>query len=280
MNIQFEINQQSYQSDLSKGHSIAITLLPNGNQPNHFGAPECNSEPLIAGDFIGDTKQGGSCNVNRLSIIPHCNGTHTESVSHVIDQLIPVHKVIEKNIFPCVLISIKPICGGENTDLYQPNIDPENKVIQKAQLKSFLDNFSNQQLEGLVIRTLPNLTEKKVLSYDQKNYPAFLTNCAMNYLHQRGVKHLLVDFPSVDKMYDEGMLSNHRIFWQLAPGQKSLEESESDEYMSLPKKTITEMVYIDEKIQDGFYLCNLQVPEIETDAVPSQPTLYPVSKNN
>ncbi|MDQ7051231.1 MAG: hypothetical protein Q9M92_17585 [Enterobacterales bacterium] len=45
-------------------------------------------------------------------------------------------------------------------------------------------------------------------------------------------------------------------------------------------KTISEMVYVDNAIDDGLYLCDLQVPAIETDAVPSRPILYPLSKDN
>ncbi len=43
-------------------------------------------------------------------------------------------------------------------------------------------------------------------------------------------------------------------------------------------KTITEMVFVDNNIKDGFYLCNLQIPKIKTDAVPSDPQLISLNK--
>ena len=268
MKIELAIEEQLYSADLSQGNSIAITLIPNGEQPNHFGAPECASETLVAGSFIGDTKRDGSCNAKQLSIIPHCNGTHTESVSHIVNQLIPVYQSIEHSLFPCILLSISPEIAKETNENYLPFFDDDNRVITKKQLEERLINYTDEQLQGLVIRTSPNPENKKIKIYDKKNYPTYLTNDAMKYLVERKINHLMVDFPSVDKMYDDGMLSNHRMFWNVKLDDKDLSSD------SLINKTITEMIFVDDEINDGFYLCNLQIPEIETDAVPSRPVLY------
>ncbi|WP_196140120.1 cyclase family protein [Aliikangiella sp. G2MR2-5] len=270
MKISLTIDNKDYSADLSEARSIAISLLPDGEQPSHFGAPACTSETLEGGGFVGDTKRGGSCNVNQLTIIPHCNGTHTESISHIVNEMIPVHQAISSNLFPCVLISVTPSKASEVTDHYTPGFDPDNLVISRRALESALDSFDDSQLEGLVIRTKPNGIEKKVACYDESNYPVYLTADAMRYIVERSVSHLLVDFPSVDKMFDEGMLSNHRIFWRVPPGKTSINES------SFLSKTITEMIYAHSYIADGLYLCNLQIPEIVTDAVPSRPELIPL----
>ncbi len=274
MNIKFDIDGTEYSSNLSEEKSIAITLLPNDKQPNHFGAPACTSKTLEMGSYIGDTKKGGSCNANILTMIPHCNGTHTESVSHIIDKLIPVYQAIEQSVFPCILTSITPVLSGETNDNYFPCMDESNKVITLAQIKKSLDQYQDLQLQGLVIRTLGNRVDKKNMVYDNTHYPPYLTNDAMQYLIDRNVSHLLVDFPSVDKMYDDGQLTNHRFFWNVKKGETNLNEQ------STIKKTITEMVFIENEIKDGFYLCNLQIPEINTDAVPSRPILYPLTKTN
>ncbi len=268
MKIDIRIDSQTYAADLSQGKSIAITLLPNDAQPNHFGAPECVSETLVAGDFIGDTNRGGSCNVNKLLIIPHCNGTHTESVSHIVNQLIPVYQAIKDSVFPCVLISLQPTPASNCKDTYLPCLDENSRVITRQQLEKSLVEYSDEQLQGLAIRTLPNEIEKRTWVYDNDRYPPFFSNDAMSYLVERKVKHLLVDFPSVDKMYDDGHLTNHRIFWNVIFGDKNLNPE------STINKTISEMVFVDDAIEDGFYLCNLQIPEINTDAVPSRPVLY------
>ena len=275
----FNMDSQEYSGDPSKEKSIAITLLPNDKQPNHFGAPACSSKTLEMGSYIGDTKRGGSCNANVLTMIPHCNGTHTESVSHIVNELVPVFKSIENSVFPSVLISICPISPHETKDRYQPCMDDSNRVISKNQLINLLKNYSDEQLQGLVIRTLEgsneqNNIEKKSMVYDGDHYPPYFTNDAMEYLIDRNVCHLLVDFPSVDKMYDDGQLTNHRLFWNVKKGETNLNEQ------STIKRTITEMVFIEDEIEDGFYLCNLQIPEINTDAVPSRPILYALTETN
>ncbi len=272
MKLVLTINQIDYQADLSQAQSIAINLIPNGEQPSHFGAPACKSETLEGGGFIGDTKRGGSCNVNQLTLVPHCNGTHTESVAHIVDELLPVFSAIKTSLFACVLISIEPQFASEVNEQYVPGFDAENQVISRKQLEEKLSIYKDEQLTGLVIRTLPNVLTKKKTTYGDDNYPVYLTNDAMRYIVERKVEHLLVDFPSVDKMYDEGKLSNHRIFWNVELASTQLNEN------SEPQKTISELVFVEDAISDGFYLCNLQVPQIETDAVPSRPELIPLVK--
>lgn len=267
MKIQFQLKQKTFQVDTGKQLSLAIELKPNGEQPNHFGVANASSKLVESGSFIGDTRQGGSCNASQLTLIPHCNGTHTESVSHIVNQSVAVYRAIDEAIFPCVLISLQPEIESSN-DSYLPQLEKQDKVITRQQLETKLAQYSDEQLVGLAIRTLPNYDDKKTLVYNAENYPPFLTNDAMKYLLQRKVQHLMVDFPSVDKMYDDGLLSNHRLFWNVELNNKNLNEK------SLTQKTITEMIFVDNQITDGFYLCNLQVPQIDTDAVPSQPVLY------
>lgn len=268
MIIELQINEKTYNANLAEGKSIAISLLPNDAQPNHFSAPIAKTETFIAGDFIGDTKRGGSCNVNTLTIVPHCNGTHTESVSHIINDLYAVHQVVKNSFFPCHVISIQPQNGAKAHDNYHAGIDAENEIITKQQLKLHLEDIVPEQLQGLVIRTLPNNPIKKSQRYDDVHYPPFLTADAMSYLVEKKIQHLFVDIPSVDKMYDHGVLENHRIFWGI-----NLSETKTN-CNSQINKTITEMVFVDQLIKDGLYLCNLQLPEINTDAVPSRPVLY------
>jgi len=272
MQLTIKINNTSYLVNRSDGQSIAIELDLQGTQPNHFGAPNAASQTLEMGSYIGDTKRGGSCNANVLTLIPHCNGTHTESVSHIVNQLVPVHQAVLQSLFATVLISLEPIQAEQCQDSYQPSLQSDNRVFTRTQLENSLMGFSDEQLQGLVIRSLPNDANKKHRVYNQQNYPPFFTNEAMDYIFERGVQHLMVDFPSVDKMYDDGLLSNHRIFWRLPERSHDLDEQ------TLTHKTISEMVFIHDAIKDGFYLCDLQVPAINTDAVPSRPMLYPLIK--
>ena len=131
-------------------------------------------------------------------------------------------------------------------------------------LEEKLNNISDAFLEGLIIRTYPNSKIKMSQDYMQQP-PPFFSIDAMKYLRERGVEHLLVDTPSVDRLYDDGILSSHNIFWG----------TEAKKYNSNTKNyTITEMIYVDEKIEDGKYLLNLQIPSFVSDAAPSRPLIF------
>ena len=247
--------------------SIAIALDFDGPQPNHFGAKQATAQPMQSGSFIGDTTQGGSCNAQDIRFNPHCNGTHTESISHVIDELVAPHEVVEQPLMLAQLITLEP-ASHVSMDTYQPPIEPGDKLICKYQLTA-VKNHLHKGIKALIIRTLPNTASKTTHRYGQDIHPAFFSNEAMQWLvDETHIEHLLVDLPSVDRLHDEGLLSNHRLFWNIAPGSH---QSTDEQHRH---KTITEMVYVPNQIKDGAYVLNLQLPRLNLNAVPSNPVLY------
>jgi hypothetical protein len=91
----------------------------------------------------------------------------------------------------------------------------------------------------------------------------------MQYIVSLGVTHLLVDIPSVDRLFDDGNLTAHNIFW----------DTKLKKYnQSTKSKTITEMIYVPDCISDGSYLLNLQIPAFLSDAAPSRPILYALNE--
>lgn len=250
--------------------SIAIPLLFDGPQPSHFGAAAATAKPMQAGSFIGDTTQGGSCNAPEVSFNPHCNGTHTESISHVVDELLAPHEVVTQPLMTALLVTLEPVTHV-SMDSYQPPIEPGDKVLCKYQLTA-VKNHLHKGVKALIIRTLPNSAAKLTHQYGQDIHPAFFSNEAMRWLaEETQVEHLLVDLPSVDRLHDDGVLSNHRLFWNIAPGDHQLSDAQHQH------KTITEMVYVPNEIKDGEYLLNLQLPRMNLNAVPSNPVLYEVT---
>jgi arylformamidase len=120
---------------------------------------------------------------------------------------------------------------------------------------------------ALIIRTLPNDTDKARRDYTNCN-PAYLSREGAELLVARGIEHLVIDLPSIDKAHDEGLLSAHRIFFGLPSGSSSLQEARR------PRATVTELAFVPNTVPDGPYLLELQVPAIGGDAVPSRPLLY------
>src|SRR5438445_2818593 len=80
--------------DLSHPVSVAVALDFRGSQPRHFGAPRASSRPFEAPGFLGSVERGASCNCETLTLIPHCNGTHTECVGHLTREPLDAHRVL------------------------------------------------------------------------------------------------------------------------------------------------------------------------------------------
>ncbi len=278
MLVKITINEKEFQLDLTSATSLAIVLDFHGEQPNHFGSPKASSNPLIIGNFTGDTQQGSSCNCEIISLVPHCVGTHTESIGHVLHHKTPLIDCLENTFKAATLITLSATPSTATTENYTPDLQPTDQVITMESLQHHLGDMgkyaTNEFLQALIIRTLPNKKEKQFRQYKTDGLAVFFTSEAMQFLHSLGVEHLLVDFPSVDRMYDDGLLSNHRTFWNIEKGSKTLKKSYHQH------KTITEMIYVDNTIVDGQYLLDIQHPRWKTDAIPSNPILYKLSEIN
>jgi kynurenine formamidase len=151
-------------------------------------------------------------------------------------------------------------------------LNEKDELITRVQLEAALGDIHDCQLISVVIRTLPNDSEKCSRAYSEARQPAFLSPDAVLYLNERGVEHLLLDLPSIDRLHDDGLMTCHHLFWQVPEGSHQAGPH------SLVNKTITEMAYIDEHIVDGFYFLNLQMPAFINDAAPSRPVLYAAHK--
>ena len=264
MKASIEIGNKKYAVDFTKGIDISIPLNFNGEQPNTYGVEKAASKAYLDGKFVGDTRKGGPCNFETYSFTPHCNGTHTECIGHITHERISILSSLKEEMIPSNLISVTPKGTNEN---YIPNINTEDLVITKEDLELQLKDAISDFLNCLIVRTLPNSESKKSRNY-MKEEPSFFSIDAMEYIISLGVEHLLVDTPSVDRLLDEGNLSSHNIFW---------ETKEKEFNPKTQNKTITEMIFISEELEDGRYLLNLQIPAFVSDAAPSRPILYKIN---
>jgi len=264
-----EIASQSYRVRIDEPLDISIPLHFNGAQPNSYNVPIASSKAYQDGNFVGDTRRGGSCNFEEYRLIPHCNGTHTECVGHLALERISLHNLLTQVYIPTTLITVEcqPTYGCDESCI--PPAQPGDLLLTKSRIEAALAKRESSFLEGLVIRTSPNEVSKKSMKY-LEYVPPYLTLDAMEYIVQSGVNHLLMDVPSVDRIHDEGRMSTHHLFWDVPQGSHTVDKN----YHSL--KTITEMVFVPNEVHDGQYLLNLQVPAFVADAAPSRPILYPI----
>lgn len=251
--------------DLSDPLKISIEIDFNGSQPNTYDVDKANAEAYKSGSFVGDIRKGGSCNFESYSIIPHCNGTHTECCGHITYDRIYVNQLFSLILFKAYLITVDPVkYESQINESYNPDLLRGDFIITSVMIP---ENFS---ADGLIIRTTPNDKSKLNRRYSDTGFP-FFTNEAMKKIVSLGIKHLLVDMPSVDRMFDEGKLSNHHIYWDV---NKNNEVNDK-----VSKKTISEMIYVDDFIEDGYYYCSIQIPDWKGDAAPSRIFLYKILNN-
>jgi kynurenine formamidase len=255
MQSQINLNGQIFSVNLAEPIDISIPLTDSDKNPIAWYLEKPTIEPVRFGDWVGAVKQGSSTNFNNILFNPHAHGTHTECLGHITKDFYSINQHLKKFFFLAELISITP----EKQD--------EDFVITKSLLAEFLKNLS-VGCEAIIIRTLPNPIEKTSKNYSHTN-PPYLAEKATQFLVEKGIQHLLIDLPSVDRENDEGKLLSHKAFWNV----KDIHNVNSDARFGA---TITEMIYVADNIQDGRYLLNLQIASFENDATPSKPVLYKI----
>lgn len=249
------LNDTFYQLGAVHDVSVAVSFETEGLA--EFGARAASRTPFHSGDFVGDVAAGGSCNCDMITFSPHLHGTHTECVGHIVKEKVHVHEVLKDAFIPAQLLTVSPIEARETDENYIPDLRPGDKVITRSLLEK--NEISS---EAITIRTGWQSGD---------NLPPFFTTQAMEYLNELGVQHLLVDMPSIDRLDDDGHLTNHHIFWDVEQGTHHLSRRPSP-------KTVTELVSVPQHLPDGPYMLNLQVAAFDSDAVPSRPLLFEILK--
>jgi arylformamidase len=236
-----------FKVDLSKPLDISIPMRASKNNVNAWYIDEPKIEPVEDGDWVGSVEKGAAVNFNNIHFNPHAHGTHTECIGHITEEFHSINKNLKQFFFTAELISVAPEKHMKDT------------VISKNQIELLLKGKSP---EALVIRTMPNTKDKKNKQYSETNW-TYLTKESVEFIRRKGIKHLLVDVPSVDREHDGGKLLCHKAFWNF-DGKRRLD------------CTITEFIYVPNKVKDGSYVLNLQIAPFENDATPSKPVLYKV----
>lgn len=233
--------------DLSIPLDISISLRADATNVNAWYIEPPKIEPHSEGGFVGKVSEGSSTNFNDIWFNPHAHGTHTECVGHITEDFHSINQNLKQFFFKAEVITLAP-------EKYQDDFVISRKQLQYA--------IGNKKRKALVIRTLPNTRDKLTKQYSNSN-PPYLLEEAAELLVAKGIDHLLIDLPSIDKEKDGGALLAHNAFWNTKGEIRK-------------HATITEFVYVPNRVEDGAYYLNLQVAPFENDASPSRPVLYKI----
>ncbi len=240
-------NSRNFQIDLSNPIDISIAIDVTQQNVNAWYVED---PKIFPEEFEGkkiNVAAGAAINFNNIQFNPHAHITHTECVGHITEKVHSVNTHLQQYFFLAEVVTIAPTKRGEDF------------IITKKQVQFAL---GNKKRDAIVIRTIPNLADKKSAQYSHTNPPYFLEEAAV-YLREKGIKHLLVDLPSVDREEDEGKLLAHNAFW-------------NTQGVIRFDATITEFIYVPNEVQDGVYVLNLMIAPFENDASPSKPILYAI----
>ncbi len=245
--------------DFDAATSLALPQDFSPEQPRHFGAPPASSSPFRSGSFEGAVAQGASCNCQRITLIPHCNGTHTESASHLTLQQRPLHEILPIAPIRALLLTVLPCQHSDTAEDSLPAPRSGDRLItRRALLEAWPSGEPAPQ--ALLLRTGTSFTDKA---------PPYLSQQLAEELATRGVLHLVTDLPSVDRLEDDGHLTAHRIFFGLPARSTDLGAARR------ANCTITELARFPDTLRDGPCALQLQIPAFSGDAVPSRPLHLP-----
>lgn len=253
----------NFQIDLSKPIDISIPLSNTDENPIAWYIEKPIIEPVVFGDWVGKVSKGSSTNFNNIFFNPHGHGTHTECLGHITREFYSINQCLKQFFFFAELISVEP--EKINDDLVITKEQIHRHFVISMQEKS---HNQIQSPQSIIIRTLPNSASKKHQNYSKTN-PPYLSEDAAIYIRELGIQNLLIDLPSVDREEDEGKLLAHKAFWNV----KNVKNLNDDARLDC---TITEMIFVENTIEDGNYILNLQIASFENDASPSKPILYKI----
>ncbi len=240
-------NGNSYKVDFSLPLDISISLRGDDKNPMAWYLKHPEIKPVHDANFVGKVSKGASVNFNNIWFNPHAHATHTECVGHITNDFHSIQQHLKTFFFKAQLISVEPQKKGED------------QVITKTMIAKKIEG---NDAEAIVIRCIPNYIGKISKQHSNSNWP-YLEEDAAILLREKGIKHLLIDQPSVDKEKDNGKLLAHKAFWNYPKNIRY-------------DATITELIYVPNKIEDGEYFINLQPASFENDAAPCKPVLYKI----
>lgn len=238
-----------FRVDLARPIDLSHALHDGPDQLRAWWVDPVRMEPVQAGGRTYAVTAGAPVNFRNVLINPHGHGTHTESVGHIAPEVYPVGDQLKRYFFIAQVVSVRP----------QERRSADGRTDAVITLEALRNTVADTPPEALVIRTLPH-TDRSTHDWSGTN-PPYMEATACAWLRSIGVRHLLLDLPSVDREEDGGALAAHHAFWDFP---RTVDR----------ERTITELIRVPAEVRDGEYLLELQLPHLMNDAAPSRPVLY------
>jgi kynurenine formamidase len=265
--------------DLARVVDVSVPVRFGEAESRAFSLPAATTAPVAVGSVVGDVRRGGSCNCETHHFTPHADGTHTEGPGHLLARRLPVR--VDDVVCLAALVRVRPRPLGDVADEHSGNHRHDDLVVDVTSVREALDAVVVDAALPVgvasptaVVIVTGSGDARRTARFSGTN-PPYLTVEAAAHLRERGVRHVLVDLPSLDREDDGGLLAAHRAFFDLPVGVGAADVDGDADEAPLPR-TVTELIAVDDDVAVGLYALFLQVPSMLADAVPSRPLLAPV----
>jgi len=185
-------------------------------------------------------------------------------VAHLTDAVTPVHHLLPLGPIPALLLGIELADAGTCDEGSDPPPLPGDKLVTAAALRRAWPHHLPFEPQALLLRTQG--------AWPGDDNPPFLSREAALEIVARGILHLVIDLPSLDRSQDQGRLTAHRIFFGLPSGSRQAGAA------TRGLATVTELAQFPSHLADGPCGVQIQVPAFSGDAVPSRPIHLPLAQ--
>ena len=149
-----EYNSRKIAIDISKPLDISIAIDVTKENINAWYIDDPKIFPQKFDNEDIKVSNGSVVNFNNIHFNPHSHITHTECVGHISEKVHSINQNLKHFFFLAEVVTVAP------------ELINDDFVISKKQLQS---QIRNKKRDAIVIRTLPNLPEKKSKKYSNTN---------------------------------------------------------------------------------------------------------------
>src|SRR4051812_11642383 len=174
MQAELSYGGEKIRAALDRGVSLAISGEVGATGPRHFGVGAPESRPFAVGSFSGSVATGASANCSTLTLTPHCQMTHTETVAHLTREAGDAWRVVPRGLLPAVVVSVVPEPASESNETTEPEPWANDTLITQRRLRAAWPMGRMVDPVAAIIRTLPNDAAKRTRDYS-KLVPPYLT---------------------------------------------------------------------------------------------------------
>lgn len=229
---------------LELGDAVDLTrrLGFDERDPTAFALPPARAVAVGGDGWRLRTEDGGSVNCDTVTVTPHGNTTHTETIGHIALERPSIGDLPLPPMLGAILLRVATTPLGPSGEGYVGKSAPDDPVVTAAGLEVAFAALPDEARAGwrdaLIIGT-----GQTTRSAGDEPVPPYLTTEAVAWIRALGFDHVVLDVPSIDRVVDGGGLSNHHTFWGL-PTRGDDGAARSMQSATGPDRSITELALV------------------------------------